>query len=546
MATVTSPTRRSVTAVGPIQAILRKGFFVVEGWLDQIFTPAWNPFHHFGALGFFYYWIVAVTGIYLYIFFDTSTSTAYTTVEYLTTEQWYLGGVMRSLHRYASDGMVLMMAVHIVREFAFDRFRGARWFTWVTGVPILWFVIASGVTGYWLVWDKLAQYVAVRTTEWLDWLPIFGEPVARNFLSPTNLDDRFFTLLIFLHIAVPLFLLLALWIHLNRVTRPRINPPRGLAVGTFVMMMALAFIKPAVSHAPADLSVVPTILNLDWFYLAAYPLMDVWSHGTVWGAAVSVTLILFLLPFIPPMRRPSAAVVDLANCNGCTRCEEDCPYAAIEMERRTDERPFDRQAVVIDARCVGCGICAGSCPTATPFRIGSDLIPGIDLPNPSISTLRDQLDRAVDNITGHPKILLIGCDHAAQVAQLTNNRIAAVSLPCIGMLPPSFIDYALSRKHADGVFVTGCRDGECRNRLGVRWTEDRLNGKRDPALRKRVPRNRLAWHWAAPTDLTALRREIENFAGRLADLPTADPPTIPTTRTARPAPEMPTGAQAND
>ncbi|MGI9385810.1 MAG: cytochrome b N-terminal domain-containing protein, partial [Methyloligellaceae bacterium] len=237
--------------MGAIQTILRRCFQTVEGALDKIFTPAWNPFYHFGALGFFYFWVVAVTGVYIYIFFDTSTSAAYATVEYLTHDQWYLGGVMRSLHRYASDGMVLMMAVHIVREFAFDRYRGARWFTWVTGVPILWLVIVSGITGYWLVWDELAQYVALRTTEWLDWLPIFGEPVARNFLSPKNLDDRFFTLMMFLHIAVPLFLLLCLWIHLNRVTRPRINPPRGLAIGTFAMLMVLSLIMPATSHAPA-------------------------------------------------------------------------------------------------------------------------------------------------------------------------------------------------------------------------------------------------------------------------------------------------------
>ena len=266
-----------------LQAGLRKVFFIVEGWLDWIFTPTWNPFHHFGALGFFYYWVVAVTGFYLYIFFDTSTSAAYESVEYMTHDQWYLGGVMRSLHRYASDGMVLMMAVHIVREFAFGRFRGPRWFTWVTGVPILWLVIAAGITGYWLVWDQLAQYVAQRSTEWLDWLPIFGEPVARNFISPSSLDDRFFTLMVFLHIAVPLFLLLCLWIHLNRVTQPRINPPRGLAVGTFVMMLALSLAKPAVSHAPADLSVMPTNLNIDWYYLAFFPLMDVTSSGVVWG-----------------------------------------------------------------------------------------------------------------------------------------------------------------------------------------------------------------------------------------------------------------------
>jgi quinol-cytochrome oxidoreductase complex cytochrome b subunit len=93
-------------------------------------------------------------------------------------------GWLRSLHRYASDAMIVVMVLHLLREFSLDRYRGPRWFTWVTGVPIVLLIVAAGITGYWLVWDKLAQYVAVVTTEWLDQLPIFGQSIARNFLSP--------------------------------------------------------------------------------------------------------------------------------------------------------------------------------------------------------------------------------------------------------------------------------------------------------------------------------------------------------------------------
>ncbi|MGH6719668.1 MAG: hypothetical protein ACREER_10150, partial [Alphaproteobacteria bacterium] len=63
----------------------------------------WNPLAQLGALGFFLFWIVVVSGVYLYVFFDTSVAGAFRSVEALTREQWYAGGVMRSLHRYASD-----------------------------------------------------------------------------------------------------------------------------------------------------------------------------------------------------------------------------------------------------------------------------------------------------------------------------------------------------------------------------------------------------------------------------------------------------------
>ncbi len=67
---------------------MRWGFQTVEAWLDGLFGPAWNPLYQLGALGFFYFWVVAISGIYLYIFFDTGTTAAYESIDYLTREQW--------------------------------------------------------------------------------------------------------------------------------------------------------------------------------------------------------------------------------------------------------------------------------------------------------------------------------------------------------------------------------------------------------------------------------------------------------------------------
>jgi len=507
------------------QGALRWGFQVAEGWLDRIFGPTWNPLYQLGALGFFYYWVVAVSGIYIYIFFDTGTTEAYESVESLTVDQWYLGGVMRSLHRYASDGMVLMMVVHMLREFSLDRYRGARWFTWVTGTPVLWLVFVAGISGYWMVWDELAQYIAIVSTEWLDWLGIFGEPIARNFLTPETLDDRFFTLLTFIHIVAPLLLLLILWIHLQRVTKPQINPRRGLAAGTFLMLVALSFVRPAVSHPPADLTRVPSVLELDWFYLPAYPLIDIFSEGAVWAFAAVLSFMLFALPWLPPVRRAAPAAVDLDNCNGCERCANDCPYNAIIMRPRSDGLPFAEEATVNESLCVACGICAGACPTSTPFRRATGLNPGIDLPDRSLRALRDQVDAVAGALDGDGRVIVIGCDHAARLDRLRAEQVGVVSLPCIAALPPSFIDYVISRDLADGVVITGCRDGECFNRFGVEWMTQRVAGARDPYLRRRVPRERILTHWAGVADGSALRKAIAAFRGRLpalAPLPSAD------------------------
>jgi len=295
----------------------------VESGFSSVFGEAWNPFHHLGTLTFFLFWVIAASGLYLYIFFDTGVQDAYNSVESLTHDQWYLGGVLRSVHRYASDAMVVTALLHMLRQFVLDQFRGFRWFSWLSGVPLLWLMYASGIGGYWLVWDQMAQFLAIATAEWLDWLPIFSEPLVRNFLNQGAVNDRFFTLLAFLHIGIPLILLLFMWVHIQRITSARTNPPLRLGVGVVLAIVVLSLIKPALSQPLANLDTVVTKISLDWFYLALYPLIYSWSPGKVWALAGGATLLLLALPWLFYKKALPVAQVHPENCNGCRRCFDD-------------------------------------------------------------------------------------------------------------------------------------------------------------------------------------------------------------------------------
>jgi quinol-cytochrome oxidoreductase complex cytochrome b subunit/ferredoxin len=497
---------------------LRAFFERVEDQYDRVFTPAWNPFYQLGTLGWFFYWIVAVSGIYLFIFFDTGVTQAYESVEYITNVQWYAGGVMRSLHRYASDALVIVVVLHLGREYAMDRMRGRRWFAWLTGVPLLWFIYACGITGYWLVWDMLAQYVAISTSEWLDTLPFFGQPIAANFVSSDNLSGRFFTLMVYMHIAVPLFMLFLMWIHIQRHSRARTNPPRGLAAGTLASLLILSLVYPAVSHDPANLETVPGVIDLDWFYLALYPLLDSVPGGQLWLFVGAATVLLLLLPWLPPLRAAPIAVVDLENCNGCTRCYEDCPFSAISMMPRSDGRSFEMEAVVKTSNCMSCGICVGACPTATPFRRSQALSPGIELPNHPIADLRERALSLSERLSGPERVIVFACENAGRMHGLEDDAIGVIGMPCVGMLPPSFIDFVVSRKLAEGVFVSACREGDCHFRLGAEWTAQRFARERDPYMRQRVPSERFVLCRLGGSRLDDRKRRLEEFQQGLAHL----------------------------
>ena len=501
---------------------IKRGYLLLEAWFNLSFGPGWNPLYHLGTLTFFFFWVVLISGLYLFIFFDTSIDGAYASVEYMTREQWYAGGIMRSLHRYASDAAVITILLHMFREFALDRYRGFRWFSWVTGVPTLWFVITLGITGYWLVWDELGLYVATLSAELMDSLPVMSGSMARDFLAG-QLTDRLFTLMGFLHLlGQPILLVCALWFHVKRLSHVNISPPRGLAVGSLLALLALSLWRPALSHAPADLSRVPAVLHLDWFYLNVYPLLDKWPADQVWVLTTSVTVLLMILPWLPPKKTGPAAEVHLDECNGCGQCAEDCPFDAISMQARSDAARWQTEAVVNPALCAACGICVGSCHSSNPFRHAKKTLEtGVDMTQFPIDEIRRRTEAALAGLRGETRILLLGCDNAIDITGLQSDSVAVLSLFCTGMIPPTLVEYA-QRHGADGVFITGCRSSDCYFRLGNVWMDQRFEGRRKPVLRQRARRERISVFRAAATDARKLRRHLADFQRDIAALKQQD------------------------
>jgi NAD(P)H-flavin reductase/ferredoxin len=286
-----------------VQSAGRRVFHGLDALFNRVFGERSNPLYCLGGLAYWMLWIVVASGLYLYVFYRTGVEAAYSSVERLSLEQWWLGGVLRSLHRYASDAMVLVMLLHLVRHFVFDNYRSFRWFSWVTGVLLLWLVYASGINGYMLPWDRLAQFVVIATAEWLDALPLFGGTLMRNFVANEAVSDRLFSLLSFIHIGLPLAVLAVLWVHIQRVPGARTRPPWPLALASTAALVLLAWIKPVASQGgPADLAAAVTTLDLDWFYLPLYALIYRWTPGEVWWLVGGATALMLCAPWLPPRR----------------------------------------------------------------------------------------------------------------------------------------------------------------------------------------------------------------------------------------------------
>ena len=486
----------------------------LEVLVDRLVSAPLNPLYHTGTIAVFSLAVATVTGIYLFVFYRVGTEAAHRSIEGIMAHPLGIGALMRSLHRYASDAAILAAALHGGKMLLNDRFWGARWISWVSGLALLALVWVTGATGYWLVWDLQAQVLSVTTAKLLDVLPIFGEPLVRTFLDAGLVQNFLFFIVLFVHVTIPLLLGGAYWLHVMRLSRARFFPPRLVLWVTGAALVIASLLRPALSGPPADLGRLPGEIPIDWFYFFYFPFTRL-DPRLGWALALGPGLVAFVLPWV--LRGPASARarVEDAACTGCTRCWKDCPYEAIVMVPRQDETRYKQVAVVNPAKCVGCGICVGACDSA-----------GILLGDQPVSLLGDAVRarlRAVRRAhAGAAPVLVYACrlrerlgDRLQPDGTLADlPSVTVLGLPCVGMLHPAMLIKSLEAGAA-GVFVAGCLPEDCAFREGSLWLGERLSGARLPALRD-APADRIRARGYSPVevrrflgDVAAFQRELQ-------------------------------------
>ena len=199
----------------------------------RVHTFSMKPTYTFGLgmiLGFLFL-IMVFTGVILMIYYTPSVETAYQSVKDIVNV--VPGGrIIRNMHRWASQGMVIVVFLHLLRVFYTGSYLGNRSLNWVIGVVLLIITLMSNFSGYLLPWDQLAYWavtigsnIAASARELTDLLGITnffnpggflkkmligGESVGQPALS------RFFTLHV---IFLPLTMLVLFGVHFWRIRK---------------------------------------------------------------------------------------------------------------------------------------------------------------------------------------------------------------------------------------------------------------------------------------------------------------------------------------
>jgi quinol-cytochrome oxidoreductase complex cytochrome b subunit len=184
---------------------------------------ATNYIYCFGGIAFILFLILAVTGILMVVYYQPTPDAAYQSIVNMTTTVQF-GWWIRSIHKWAASGMVVLVVVHMLRVFFTTAYKRPRELNWISGVVLLLVTLGFGFTGYLLPWDQKAYWATRVGTDIAGSTPLIGHFLLVSLRGGENITaatlGRFFTL----HVLVlPAIILVFLGAHFWMIRRHGIS-----------------------------------------------------------------------------------------------------------------------------------------------------------------------------------------------------------------------------------------------------------------------------------------------------------------------------------
>jgi ubiquinol-cytochrome c reductase cytochrome b subunit len=185
---------------------------------------------YFGGIALFLFGIQVVTGTLLTLYYKPTPEAAYKSVQFITSDVSF-GWLIRSMHHWAANLMVLFVVLHLVRVFLQAAYKYPREITWVIGCGLLLVTLGFGLTGYLLPWDQRAYWATVVATEIAGGVPVVGETLLLMLRGGTDVTSDTMSRFFGIHVLVlPLITGALLAVHLLLVHQLGLaNPKRAEA-----------------------------------------------------------------------------------------------------------------------------------------------------------------------------------------------------------------------------------------------------------------------------------------------------------------------------
>lgn len=207
--------------------------FEIQSIADDIlgkFVPAHvNIFYCLGGIVLTSFIFQAATGFALTIYYQPTVVEANPSLQ-LILYHVNLGWFIKSIHRWSSGVISLILILHIARVYLTGGFKKPRELIWITGIILAVTTLSFGVSGYSLPWDQVGYWACKIITgvpEALDKIMAgIGDILVLTLRGGFTVNQSTLTRLYSIHTFVlPLLTLILVIIHFSILRKQGISGP---------------------------------------------------------------------------------------------------------------------------------------------------------------------------------------------------------------------------------------------------------------------------------------------------------------------------------
>lgn len=272
-----------------------------------------------GSALLFTFFVLGVTGFFLWAAYSPSSQTAWESVYYIQHEMtggWFL----RGLHHYAAQAMVVLLVLHLLQVVVDGAYRAPREVNYWFGITLLLLTLGLSLTGYLLPWDQKGYWATKVATSMVGQTPLVGETLQRLLVGGSEYGHHTLTRFFALHAgALPALVVAMVFWHIFLFRRHGLKakePYHGpetkfwpdqalkdvtacLAVFLVVVMLTLRA-GGADLGPPADPTENYAAARPEWYFLFLYQFLKLFPGSlAVWGSVILPALALSVLAAFP-------------------------------------------------------------------------------------------------------------------------------------------------------------------------------------------------------------------------------------------------------
>ncbi len=277
-----------------------------------------------GSTLVFTFSVQVITGLFLWTAYSSSAQTAWESVYYIQNEMTF-GWLVRGLHHFTAQAMVILMAIHLVQVIIDGAYKAPREVNFWLGLILMQIVLGLSLTGYLLPWDQKGYYATKVATKIMGATPIIGVQLQQLVQGGSEYGHHTLTRFFAMHAGLlpgALIAFLGLHIYVFRRHGLTVKDPNhapdtmfwpdqvlkdGVAcLAVLALVLGLAIWKGAELSPPANPSESYAAARPEWYFLFLFRFLKfefIEHFGLAFGAIYLPGLIMLMIGAMPLIGR---------------------------------------------------------------------------------------------------------------------------------------------------------------------------------------------------------------------------------------------------